>query len=186
MQNKIVPIIIAAAVIGATFAAYVGWAVSATRINKLIDERLAGNEFDDRVEKGIVAYIDKQKRQREEEPSRLAKNVPPPSKEDHVYGNPGAVISLIEYSDFECPYCKRFHPIAKELVDKSGGQINWIYRHYPLPMHMQTCFAYLGYKTGDFPVSERLADQSLALPVYPELTPDDIMYVVQTIKEFYS
>jgi dTDP-4-amino-4,6-dideoxygalactose transaminase len=57
--------------------------------------------------------------------------------------------------------------------------------YYPLPMHIQTCFAHLSYTEGDFPVSERLAKQSLALPVYPELTPDDIVYVCATIQSFY-
>jgi dTDP-4-amino-4,6-dideoxygalactose transaminase len=57
--------------------------------------------------------------------------------------------------------------------------------YYPLPMHVQTCFAHLGYAEGDFPVSERLAKESLALPVYPELAPDDIAYVCTTIKAFY-
>lgn len=58
--------------------------------------------------------------------------------------------------------------------------------YYPLPMHVQTCFAYLGYKAGDFPVAERLARESLALPVYPELDPQDIEYVCQALKRFYS
>ncbi len=58
--------------------------------------------------------------------------------------------------------------------------------YYPVPMHIQKCFSYLGYRAGDFPVSERLANESLALPVYPELAPDDIAYVCRTIKAFYS
>jgi dTDP-4-amino-4,6-dideoxygalactose transaminase len=58
--------------------------------------------------------------------------------------------------------------------------------YYPLPMHMQTCFSHLGYQAGDFPVSERLANQSLALPVYPELEPEDIEYICQTMQRFYS
>jgi dTDP-4-amino-4,6-dideoxygalactose transaminase len=57
--------------------------------------------------------------------------------------------------------------------------------YYPLPMHVQTCFAHLGYKEGDFPVSERLANESLALPIYPELTPVDIEYVSSAIEAFY-
>ena len=57
--------------------------------------------------------------------------------------------------------------------------------YYPLPMHVQTCFAHLGYKEGDFPVSERLAKESLALPVYPELTSADIAYVSSAIEAFY-
>jgi len=58
--------------------------------------------------------------------------------------------------------------------------------YYPLPMHVQTCFSSLGYKAGDFPVSEHLAKQSLALPVYPELAPDDIEYTCRKLKQFYS
>jgi len=57
--------------------------------------------------------------------------------------------------------------------------------YYPLPMHMQECFAGLGYKEGDFPVSERLAGTSLALPVYPELSHEDIDYVCEQIAAFY-
>jgi dTDP-4-amino-4,6-dideoxygalactose transaminase len=58
--------------------------------------------------------------------------------------------------------------------------------YYPVPMHLQTCFLHLGYRRGDFPVSERLAETSLALPVYPELTPEDIAYVCSGIRAFYS
>lgn len=73
-----------------------------------------------------------------------------------------------------------------ELQAFLGGRGIGTEVYYPLPMHLQTCFSHLGYKTGDFPVSERLANQSLALPVYPELTSDDIIYVCHTLKEFYS
>ena len=56
--------------------------------------------------------------------------------------------------------------------------------YYPLPLHLQKCFADLGYKEGDLPVSEKLAKESLALPIYPELKPDDIEYVVAMIRAF--
>lgn len=58
--------------------------------------------------------------------------------------------------------------------------------YYPVPMHLQKCFSHLGYRAGDFPVSERLANESLALPVYPELPSEDIAYICQTLKAFYS
>lgn len=58
--------------------------------------------------------------------------------------------------------------------------------YYPLPLHLQTCFADLGYKKGDFPVSELLAERSLALPVHPEVSAADIEYVCSTVQAFYS
>jgi len=58
--------------------------------------------------------------------------------------------------------------------------------YYPLPLHLQKCFKELGYKKGDFPVSEKAAKEVLALPIYPELTPAAIKHVVATIAGFYS
>ena len=56
--------------------------------------------------------------------------------------------------------------------------------YYPLPLHRQVCFRDLGYKEGDFPVSEQAAREVLALPVYPGLMPDDIEYVAGLLQEF--
>lgn len=58
--------------------------------------------------------------------------------------------------------------------------------HYPIPLHLQKAFAYLGYKKGDFPNAEKSAKRMLSLPMYPELTKEQMDYVVRTIKGFYE
>ncbi|WP_432780599.1 thioredoxin domain-containing protein (plasmid) [Pseudomonas corrugata] len=53
----------------------------------------------------------------------------------HIYGSMEAEFTLVEFSDLECPYCKRFHDTPKQMADKSEGRINWEWQHYPLAFH---------------------------------------------------
>lgn len=57
--------------------------------------------------------------------------------------------------------------------------------YYPLPLHLQKCFSYLGYKKGDFPAAERISNEIIALPMYPELTDDEVDYMCDVIEKFY-
>ncbi len=57
--------------------------------------------------------------------------------------------------------------------------------HYPIPTHLQKALDYLGYKKGDFPVTEQLADQILSLPIYPEMPDEHVAFVAEKINEFY-
>jgi dTDP-4-amino-4,6-dideoxygalactose transaminase len=94
---------------------------------------------------------------------------------------------------YESPYAQSIyhlyvvrHPRRDDLrksleVRKIGSAL-----HYPLPLHLQKCYASLGYKQGDFPVSEQAAQECLALPIYPELTQEQIQRVASTIKDFFK
>ncbi|MDL1973012.1 MAG: DegT/DnrJ/EryC1/StrS family aminotransferase, partial [Deltaproteobacteria bacterium] len=77
---------------------------------------------------------------------------------------------------------KRRDELRKFLKERGVGTA--IY--YPLPFHLQPCFRYLGYKKGDFPEAERAAEETLALPIYPELTEKMQVYIVEKIEEFYE
>jgi dTDP-4-amino-4,6-dideoxygalactose transaminase len=55
--------------------------------------------------------------------------------------------------------------------------------HYPVPIHLQKAYQFLGLETGSFPVAERCAREFLSLPMYPELTPEQVQFVAQVLKE---
>lgn len=106
-----------------------------------------GSEIDEvwlsgKIDEGIENYIKKQQEEQmkgqedqQKKRSEQAKDVKPLSEGDHVRGNKDAVVTLIEYSDYDCPYCGRFHATAKEVVEAYDGKVNWVYRHFPLPGH---------------------------------------------------
>jgi len=77
-------------------------------------------------------------------------------------------------------YCVRVpnrDAVKAALSDKGIGSAVY----YPLPLHLQPCFAYLGHKQGDFPQSERACQEILALPIFPELTQEEIRYVADQL-----
>lgn len=88
-----------------------------------------------------------------------------------------------------------YHQYVIELRDESKRDllINFLKEagigtsiYYPLPLHLQKCFSYLGYREGDMPVSEKLARSTVAIPMFPELTENEVEYVVSKINEFFA
>ena len=67
-------------------------------------------------------------------PTDVAADMKPVSEDDHILGNPNAEILIVEYSDTECPFCKRFHETMHQVIDEYGkdGKVAWVYRHFPL------------------------------------------------------
>ena len=78
--------------------------------------------------------------------------------------------------------CSKKDEMGNFLASKGIGSAAF----YPVPLHLQKAFGYLGYKEGDFPVAEMLSKQTVCLPIFPELTQDELDYVVKNIKEFFG
>ncbi len=57
---------------------------------------------------------------------------PPVSARDHIIGPPSAPVTLVEYGDYECPYCGQAHPVVKEIAREMGGELCFVFRHFPL------------------------------------------------------
>ncbi len=81
-----------------------------------------------------TAGINNQPKQDVEQPTENLDQMKAISKDDHIRGNPDAPVKIVEYSDTECPFCKRFHDIMKQVMNEYGkdGKVAWVYRHFPL------------------------------------------------------
>lgn len=85
------------------------------------------------------------------------------------------------YNQFVLRVDRRNDLIAHLKAKGIGAEI-----YYPVPFHLQECFRYLGHKEGDFPESERASNETIAIPIYPELTAAQQAEVVEAIAAFYS
>lgn len=110
----------------------------------------------------------------------LAKVITPKemSYAKHVYH-----LYVIQLNDGSLEASNQLRDKLKDYVTQHGVNVGL---HYPIPLHLQECFKDLGYKKGEFPNSERIAEAGLSLPMFPEMTDEQINYVVGKVKEFFS
>lgn len=93
-------------------------------------------EFQSAVAKSIQAYEQEVKdAERDELYASFDNAGDEPINGKWIYGSKNARFTLVEYSDYECPYCKRFHDTPKKIVDGSKENVNWEFKHFPLPFH---------------------------------------------------
>lgn len=97
-------------------------------------------------------------------------NIAPITADDHIRGNPNAPIVIVEYSDYDCPFCKNFHETMNEILEKYGtdGKVAWVYRHFPLQQlhpnaptiaHASECVAELAGNDGFWKFSDLVFDE---------------------------
>ncbi len=110
----------------------------------------------------------------------LAKVITPKemSYAKHVYH-----LYVIQLNDGSLEASNQLRDKLKDYLTQQGVNVGL---HYPIPLHLQECFKDLGYKKGEFPNSERIAEAGLSLPMFPEMTDEQINFVVGKIKEFFS
>jgi protein-disulfide isomerase len=72
--------------------------------------------------------------QQNNQPVAAQKNIRPVDSTDYIKGNPNAPILIVEYSDYDCPFCKQFHDTMNRIIDEYGvnGQVAWVYRQFPI------------------------------------------------------
>ncbi len=92
----------------------------------------AGNKNNDTANDDVVIPTDDQAGQ--PQPDASAISIGP---DDHIFGDPNAPITVVEFSDFQCPFCQQFHPTMKQLVENFPGKVRWIWKHFPLSFHPQ-------------------------------------------------
>ncbi len=121
MNNKILYISVTLSVLAILLSVY----------NFLNPQKLTVEEFDEMA----IGFAERMENKEKEAVKEKAKNIDLISDRDHVFGPKNADITIFEYSDFECPFCKKFSKVPYEVVEKYQGKVNSVFRHFPLSFH---------------------------------------------------
>ncbi len=159
---------------------------------KYYHKMIGGNFRLDSIQAGVVEvklnYLDKWTAKRQENAASYAT----------LFQNSGLIdqkkvsLPVAIYRDAACKHHHIYNQFIVRVADRDALRAFLINEgigaeiYYPVPLHIQECFQSLGYKAGDFPESEKAADETLALPIYPELTLEMQTFVVDTIQRFYA
>ena len=114
----------------------------AATVDAIVRKLESSGALDAAVDRALARYAQRQQQAAQEEEARKqaqlqaqAKNARAVDAQDHVRGKASADVTLIEYTDFECPFCKQFHGTPGALLDRYPGRVNWVIRSFPLPFH---------------------------------------------------
>jgi len=132
----------------AMFAVFASTVVHAADVDEIIKKLEESGVLDKAVERAIDRFVTRQQEEQrkaqenaEAQRAESAKHArKPDAARDHILGAPNAEVSIIEYSDFECPYCKSFHATPQDVVKRMAGKVNLIWRHFPLEFHNPVAF----------------------------------------------
>ncbi len=122
-----------------------------------------------------------------EQPTGDLEAMKPVSSDDHIRGNPDAPVKIVEYSDTECPFCKRFHPTMQQVMSEYDGKVAWVYRHFPLDqLHSKArkeaeateCAGELGGNDGFWKYLDRLMEVT---PANDGLDPAELPKIAQYV-----
>jgi protein-disulfide isomerase len=135
-------------------------------VDAIVRKLESDGTLDRAVERALTRVIQRQEEARQatevqrqaqaQERAKAARKVN--SGRNHIRGEVWAEVSLIEYSDFECPFCKRFHGTPVALMGRYASRINWVYRHYPLDGMNRARFM----RCLEDPASAKRVDEDLA------------------------
>jgi len=159
---------------------------------KYYHKMIGGNFRLDSIQAGVVGvklkYLDKWTAKRQENALRYADLF----NESRLIDKGRIALPQAVYAETSCKHHHIYNQFIVRVSDRDALRTFLIKEgigaeiYYPVPLHLQECFQSLGYKEGDFPESEKAARETLALPIYPELTPKMQEIVVDAIQQFFQ